>query len=330
MTNLAPHGLAFPSCHGPELRLSGFLLNGGLGNNYRAWGPSCASVEAIEVVNARGESIQADRNHNADLLWAARGAGPGFFGVVTRFHLTLVPYPRAILRSISNYRIEDLDNVAKWLPQLTRSVPSNVDWLLFGRTRGLQFHCTAFADTVADARRALEPFEAEPAGLSAVSKSLYQDASGQFGPANPRDPEGPRWLGDELWSNTSPQEILVRLRSGIVSAPSQSSNIMLWCSSQDAWPEQPDMAYSRSGSTLVGVYGHGNDAAQDAATKAWVRSTFASVDPLKVGYYIGDTDLSVSPDRAKQCFSPSAWDKLIRLKRKYDPDDMFFSYLQQA
>ena len=32
---------------------------------------------------------------NADLYWAARGAGPGFFGVVTRFHLRTLPAPGA-------------------------------------------------------------------------------------------------------------------------------------------------------------------------------------------------------------------------------------------
>jgi FAD/FMN-containing dehydrogenase len=332
IANLAPHGLAFPSCHEPAVRLSGFLLNGGLGNNYRAWGPSCASVEAIEVVDARGESIRADRNHNAELFWAARGAGPGFFGVVTRFHLKVFPLPRAILESTLNYRIEDLDKVAAWLPQLARSVPANVDWLLYGSTRRLRILATAFADTVSDGRKALEAFEAEPAGLSALSKNLYRETSveSNFGRADAPDPEGPRYLGEELWSNTSPQELLFSLRDGILAAPSGSSAVMLWCSNREGWPQQPDMAFSRSGSTLVGVYGIWRDAAQDAANQAWVRTTFASVDPLKVGYYVGETDLTVAPDRAKQCFSPSAWDKLIRLKRKYDPDDMFFSYLQHA
>ena len=330
MANLAPHGLAFPSCHGPEIRLSGFLLNGGLGNNMRTWGPSCASIEAIEVVNARGESIRADRKQNQDLFWAARGAGPGFFGVVTRFHLKLAPLPRAILSSTTTYGVKDIEKVAAWLPQLYRSVPANVDWGLFGRARGLQFFSTACADTVSDARKALEPFEAEPAGLSAGRKDLYRNVENFGGKANPPDPEGPRYLGEDLWSNTSPQEILLSLRERILAAPSQSSAVMVWCTSQEGWPKQPDMAFSRIGSTLAGVYGIWNDAAQDAANRTWVRDTFASVDPMKVGYYVGETNLAAAPHRAEQCFSPAAWAKLNRLKRKYDPNDMFFSYLQHA
>ena len=85
-----------------------------------------------------------------------------------------------------------------------------------------------------------------------------------------------------------------------------------------------------SASAYLGVWAMWKDAAQDVANQAWVRTTIRSVEPLKVGHYIGTADLTIAPDRAKQCFSPSAWNKLIQLKRKYDPDDVFFSYLQHA
>ncbi len=32
---------------------------------------------AIDVVTAEGEILHCDKDHNSDLLWAARGAGPG-------------------------------------------------------------------------------------------------------------------------------------------------------------------------------------------------------------------------------------------------------------
>ena len=50
---------------------------------------------AIDVVTADGELVRASEDENADLFWAARGAGPGFFGVVTRFHLRTLPTPGA-------------------------------------------------------------------------------------------------------------------------------------------------------------------------------------------------------------------------------------------
>lgn len=50
---------------------------------------ACESVVAIDSVDGSGEIRHASPDENADVYWAARGAGHGFFGVVTRFHLRL-------------------------------------------------------------------------------------------------------------------------------------------------------------------------------------------------------------------------------------------------
>ena len=98
---LAAEGLAFPVGHCPTVPMSGFLLNGGIGWNFNAWGASCLSIEAARVVTAEGSLIVASDSENADLLWAVRGAGPAFFGVVTEYTLRAFPAPGAI--TTSNY-----------------------------------------------------------------------------------------------------------------------------------------------------------------------------------------------------------------------------------
>jgi hypothetical protein len=94
---LTPHGLAFPIGHCATVPLSGYLLSGGLGWNSNRWGPACFSVEAADLVTADSSLVTANREHHADLLWAIRGGGPGFFAVVTQYHLRLYPAPRAIV-----------------------------------------------------------------------------------------------------------------------------------------------------------------------------------------------------------------------------------------
>jgi FAD/FMN-containing dehydrogenase len=90
---LNARGRMFPGGHCPSVGLGGFLLQGGQGWNCRTLGWACESVRAIDIVTADGELVHASEDENTDLLWAARGAGPGFFGVVTRFHLRLHPRP---------------------------------------------------------------------------------------------------------------------------------------------------------------------------------------------------------------------------------------------
>jgi hypothetical protein len=90
-TVLDPLGLFFPHGHCSDVAVSGFLLNGGLGWNWRAYRPGCVLVRAVDVVTADGDVVRADESQNSDLYWAARGAGPGFFGIVIAFHLELQP-----------------------------------------------------------------------------------------------------------------------------------------------------------------------------------------------------------------------------------------------
>ncbi len=73
---LAAHGLAFPAGHCVDVGLSGYLLAGGFGWNSGEWGAACANVFAAELVTASGEIVLATEQDHADLLWAARGAGP--------------------------------------------------------------------------------------------------------------------------------------------------------------------------------------------------------------------------------------------------------------
>ena len=82
-----------PTAHDPGVGIGGFILCGGHSTISRMFGPACASLEALDVVNADGELIHADEKQNSDYLWAARGSGPGFFGVAVRYYLKLYLCP---------------------------------------------------------------------------------------------------------------------------------------------------------------------------------------------------------------------------------------------
>ena len=111
---LADHGLFFPSGHCPTVGLGGFLLQGGWGWLSRVIGPACMSVIGVDVVTAEGELIHADEHVNTDWLWAARGSGAGYFGIVTRFHLRCHPRPSSIWEAHHVYPMEVRDEVLTW------------------------------------------------------------------------------------------------------------------------------------------------------------------------------------------------------------------------
>lgn len=338
---LEPQRLAFPLGHCRTVPLSGYLLNGGIGWNSGAWGPACMSVTGIEAVNAAGESILADANQNPELYWAARGAGPGFFAAVTRYHLQLYPMPAAIRTSTVTYRLEDVGRVADWLPELVKSLPPQVEvdcFIVSAPPEPSQgpppklfiVAAAAFADTEADASKWLAPLADGPQ-LPSRRQELVQPASfsSLYDMPDRLFPEGRRYAGDAFTFNVSPKEVLTRLHDQAVKAPSPESFMLLALPSPRPAnaPPLPDMAFSMPGSVFAGVYGIWQDPSQDATNQQWVRQAGKLLDPITVGHYIGETDLTADTNRARQCFAPPNWQRLQQIRKKYDPDGLFFDYL---
>ena len=161
---MVDHGLMFPAGHCPTVGLGGFLLQGGFGWNSRKWGMACESVTAIDVVTADGNLIHASSTENADYFWAARGAGPGYFGLVTRFYLRVHTLPRGIMTARYVFELSDLDEVLIAIDSVSTQIPRDLEIGFFvahdqdgieGRPT-LAVTADALSDTQEEANAALE------------------------------------------------------------------------------------------------------------------------------------------------------------------------------
>ncbi|WP_346777354.1 FAD-binding oxidoreductase [Streptomyces sp. HNM0575] len=170
---LAPHRLAFPTGHCPDVALGGYLLSGGMGWNCRESGPACRYVEEIRAVTADGRTVTCSERENPDLFWAARGAGPGFFAVVTRFRLRLLPQPGSIMTASLTFPLADAERVGGWALRTARESPPNVETSLVLTPHGpaaggvaagprLKVESSVFAGTPEEAAAALAPVDACP------------------------------------------------------------------------------------------------------------------------------------------------------------------------
>jgi FAD/FMN-containing dehydrogenase len=339
---LSAAGLAFPLGHCSTVALSGFLLNGGLGWNPGSWGPACFNVRAVEVVTADGKRRLATDREDADLLWAARGAGPGFCGVVTGFDLQLHPEPRAITTSLHTYPLERINEVTAWIVELNHALPRFVELVLtlgaappdaasaYAHTGGMAciVLATAFASTSAEAEAALASLETGPRGVTCITRvvphatpfdALFDDLDRAF-------PAGHRYLADTFWINAT-ADVLPRLAKHLASAPSSKSLALLAApapSPADA-PPPPGAAFSIGGQWLVLFYAIWDGAAMDDANHRWFQAGVELLDAAAVGHYVGEADLASYPSRAARSFTPAHWQRLRAIRERYDPQRRFHS-----
>lgn len=315
VARLAPYGLAFPAGHCGEVALSGYLLAGGFGWNAGVWGPACDRVRAVEAVMPDGRAVRADREREPDLLWAARGGGPLFPGVVTAFELDLVPAPGHVARTTHAYDgadaaavLEHLDAIA---PRLAPEVEVTV--AIGARAGRIGVTGTAFAAEPEAARRALAPLEEGPAAARERRVAEPSSLPGLHAEMAAVFPPGLRYAADVAWAEPPLAPTLLDAAGVVARAPSDRSFVMATLA-----PATPDRvgrtwgALSLAGAAFVACYAVWEEPARDAASEAWLRDAVAAVRPAARGRYVGEADLLAAP--ASDCYAPDAWERLAAVR----------------
>ena len=87
-----PYGLTALAGSSADPSVVGFTLGGGLSWFGRAHGLAAHGVEAVELVDPRGDLRRVTATSDPELFWALRGGG-GDFGIVTAMEIRLHPAP---------------------------------------------------------------------------------------------------------------------------------------------------------------------------------------------------------------------------------------------
>lgn len=332
---LADRERMFHGGHCPSVGVAGFLLQGGQGWCARGWGWAAEAVVAIDVVTADGELVRADAEQNSDLYWAARGAGPGFFGVVTRFHLQTRPKPKAIAQTVYAFPVAEFDAVTGWLYATHGSVDTDVELVALSLIpppqMGIENHehvllvaALALKDTPEEAERALAPIDACPVADRALFAvhNVPTTLAEQYAEQYRQNPTGHRYTVDNAWIDADVDTAIPLLREAFTTWPTPQS-FTLWFSMAPLRP-LPDMAFSLQTEVYVAAYTVSAAEEDDPVRRAWIDEQFRRLEPITAGQYLGDSDLG---HRQVKFMADENYARLQKIRADRDPDGIFVDYL---
>jgi len=321
-------GLFFPVGHCPGVAIGGYLLQGGFGWNGRVHGPACQSVVAIDLVTPEGELVTVDEENDPDLFWAARGSGPGFFSVVTRYHLKLYPRPPVIANGIYTYPLDALEEVITWAKEVGPRAPRWMELMVFThRDQGepeVVVTAPVLAPSEAEAREALALLESCPANGRAKIAMPYFPARLEdlYAGVHASYPDGHRYAVDNMWTHAPAADLLPGIRRIAETLPEAPSH-MLWMN----WGESPareEMAYSVEDEIYIALYAVWQDPAGDEENVEWATGNMKAMEHLASGIQLADENLGRRPANFVR---EKNLEKLDRLRAERDPDGLFHEWM---
>jgi hypothetical protein len=298
---------------------------------------TCDSLLSADLITADGEFITASDTERADLFWALRGGG-GNFGIVTDFEYRLHPVGPVVTYAAAMYPIEAAAAVLPAFSDYMDTAPDAVNasatlWTvpstsvfperLHGRSviavngvyagdgqRGEQILSAirAFGDPIFDV---LEPFP-------------YTSVQRMYDVFFP--PSRLRYYWKGLYLDGLGEAVVSSLAAAFARKPSPLSMLVIWAQRGALTRVRPgDTAVgSRNSPFLLEILANWHEPERTEANIAWARAVFEDMQQCSPGKpnfnFPGvDDDMKsfVSAAFAEQ------YERLVRVKRKYDPANVF-------
>ncbi|KAJ6027597.1 uncharacterized protein N7446_003808 [Penicillium canescens] len=340
-------GRFFPFGHSPTVAAGGFLLAGGQGWFMRGWG--CTSdrwVEQMEIVTADGEIVQASKTQNAELFWAARGSGQGFFGVVTRIWGKTIPTRRLWERVVVFDCTKSFSGILHALFELTDCTPKHGVEVAFATFRPdrddaslgeevndrrvfMAASILAFSDTFAEAKTLLSPWESLPEILSQhqiTSIPLAERTWNELFEAQDRlnpSGNGERWQCDSILDHpeVDREQLIKAIKPALWDLPTRRSIGCIYVGNYR--PDETNQAISIPQNFYIASMSCWTDPSWDDRMSRWMREVYTRASKVSCGQYIADFDAN---QRLTPVLTDSALQKFLAVRRKWDPRETFIGY----
>lgn len=328
-TALAAHGLATGFGDTGSVGIGGITLGGGIGYLVRKYGLTIDDLLAVELVTADGKLLVADADHNPELFWALRGGG-GNFGVATRFKFRVHPVAQVVGGMLILPATPDVivgfiaaadaapDELSTILNVMSCPPLPFVPAEYHGKV--IVMALLAYAGDTAGGDRALAPFRALATPIADMLKAMPYP--GLFPPEDPS--YRPKAVVRNLFVDHVDHELAVTIIDTLEASDAQmrAAQLRVLGGAMARVPVDATAFAHRGEKIMVNlaVFFEGHD--DEALRTAWVTDFAAALkqgDARAYVNFLGDE----GTDRVRAAYPAPTWDRLVAVKTKYDPQNLF-------
>ncbi len=331
-----PYGLAVPGGIVSETGIAGLTLGGGFGWLTRKYGFTCDNLISAEIVAADGKLLTASATENPDLFWGIRGGG-GNFGIVTSFKYQLQAVGPEVLAGTIIYSLEGAADALRFFREFTASAPEELGTMAVFRLAPpapfipKELHgkpvlaiIVCYIGIAADGERVLQPLRGFGSPIFDGIKRIPFAAHNSS--LDPGQPAGMNyyWKSEyitEIVDNAI--ETLVAFAANMTSPYSRLAVFHLGGAIQ-SYGEQA-MAVSHRNAEYVIAINTGWDDPKDTEKQIqWTRDLWTAIRPFSSGgVYVNFLSADDEEDRVRAAYGAMKFERLVQLKSKYDPQNLF-------
>jgi FAD/FMN-containing dehydrogenase len=328
---LGEHGLATGFGDTGSVGIGGITLGGGVGFLVRKHGLTIDNLLAAELVTADGQVLEVDDERHPDLFWAIRGGG-GNFGVATRFKFRLHELPSIVggmlLLPGSPEVIEGLVAAAAAAPEELSLIanimvappmpflPASVHGKL------VVMALLAYAGDAEAGERALAPIRALAEPLADMVQPMPYTGLFQGGGDDEFEvvEESGRSLFCDTVDATAAEAVVEHLKAS--TAPMAVAQLRVLGGAMARVPVEATAFAHRHRPMMVQVGCVYERASDRQVHDAWADEFAAALRQGDPGAYVNFLS-DEGPARVREAYPGPTWDRLVEVKRRWDPSNLF-------
>ena len=323
----AEHGLAVTGGAISTTGIAGLTLGGGFGWLMAKYGLAADNVVAVELVTAEGEVLDVTEGSHPDLFWALRGGG-GNFGVATSLTYRLYPLT-TVTGGLIAHPVEAAGDLLRFYREAMEDASD--DLTVFaglvhapdGSGTKLAVLAVFHTGDAEQAEKELEPFKSFGAPVMVeVGPMPYPVMNTLLDEGFPPGALN-YWLSS--FTNGLPDGLIDTMVERFQSVPSSMTPILLeYFHGAVTRIDVSDTAvpHRTTGWSLL-IPSIWTDPADNDANIRWTKDTHAALaEHLVERRWLNYLGSDQGADAVRAAYGPN-WDRLVEVKRRYDPDNVF-------